>query len=35
MRALLIEIKHMARDGIASLHMEDLDDEGLTSGFAS
>lgn len=35
MRDLLIEIKHMARDGIASLHMEDLDDEGLTNGFAS
>ena len=35
MRDLLIEIKHMARDGIASLHTEDLDDEGLTSGFAS
>jgi len=35
MRNLLAEIKRMAHEGIASLHMDDLDEEVLTNGFAS
>lgn len=35
MRDLLVEIKQMAHEGIASLHMDDLEDESLASGVAS
>ena len=35
MREFLPEVKRMAHEGIASLHMDDLDEEDLASGFAS
>lgn len=35
MRDLLAEVKRLAHEGIASLHMDDLDAEDLASGVAS
>lgn len=35
MRDLLAEVKRLAHEGVASLHMDDLDAEDLASGVAS